>query len=439
MVKPQFIFPPGYTFLTSIPRMLKQVKNPIGTMEESMQLFQGTYSVHLGTRKYILTQDPGFIDYVLRVNHRNYHKSPFQSEQLAKFLGNGLLTSNGDYWLKQRRLIQPGFHSEKIQALYGIIGQTIDDFLKNFPLGRLDVYPLMNNLAFRIVINTLFNISVGEDIRQELGTFIYDAQAFVIKDIRQPYKSWWFKLSGEEKGNLRKSKRARDIIRNIIRERKGSGQKRNDLLDMLLEARYEDTGEGMNEEQIIDEILVLIIAGHETTANALSWTLYLLANHGDELKKLRDSTSHLSLQETVRNEALQNVIKESMRLYPPAWISDRIALNQDHYNQYIFPKDTIVILFYYGLHRDPKYWTDPESFLPARFTKESEKERAKVYFPFGGGPRLCIGNNFAMAEMAIFLQAFVQRFGIAPGGVVPKLNPLVTLKPDKIILDIQRL
>jgi cytochrome P450 len=432
----QYSIPDGYNLFSSIPRMLKQVKDPIGAMEESMDRFDGTYSVHLGIKKYIITQDPAFIDHVLRINHRNYHKSPFQSEKLAKFLGNGLLTANGEYWLKQRRLIQPGFHAEKIHALYNIIGKTVNDFLKEIPAGLQNVYPQMNNLAFRLVINTLFNIHVEESVRGQLSEFIYKAQDFVIKDIRQPHKSWWFKLSGEEKENVKRSTGARKIISNIIRERKEAGGKFNDLLEMLLDARYEDNGEPMTEDQIIDEILVLIIAGHETTANALSWTLYLLADHPEYQTKLKTDTAGLSLKESVMNEGLNNVIKESMRLYPPAWISDRIALNDDTFKNFKFPKETIVILFYYGLHRDPKHWKDPELFKPERFSKENEKDRAKVYFPFGAGPRLCIGNNFAMAEMAIFIQAFVQHFTVKSTNSKPKLNPLVTLKPDEVLLEI---
>jgi cytochrome P450 len=435
----QYKFPDGYTLLTSIPRMFKQVKDSIGTMEESMKLFNGTYSVHLGAKRYIITQDPGFIDHVLRSNHRNYQKSPFQSEKLAKFLGNGLLTANGDYWLKQRRLIQPGFHAEKIQSLYAIIGKTASDFLDQLPPGRQNMYLHMNTLAFNMVINTLFNISVPESVRKELSDFINQTQAFIIKDIRQPHKSWWFRLSGEERKNLDKAQGARKIISNIIRERQKSTEKFNDLLDMLLESRYEDTGEPMAENQIIDEILILIIAGHETTANALAWTLYLLAHHPEELHRLREQTKQLSLNEAVMNESLQSVIKESMRLYPPAYISDRMALQDDQYNEYFFPKDTIIIIFYYGLHRDPKFWTSPNYFQPERFSKANEKERAKIYFPFGSGPRLCIGNNFAMAEMAIFLQAFVQRFNVDKTDIQPKLNPLVTLKPDRIILNVSKI
>ncbi len=434
-----YSLPGGYSFLQSLVRTYKQVKNPIGTMEESMRRFEGTYAVNLGSRRLIATQDPGFIDYVLRTNHKNYHKSAIQTEELGRFLGKGLLTVNGDYWLKQRRLIQPGFHIDKIHALYAIIKKTVDDFLLTFPTGSVDVYPLMHKLAFEIVINSLFNIKVPQETRDQLNDFINEVQAFVIKDLRQPHKSWWFKLSGEVKKNFKRAANARNIIRGIINTRKQSDQKFNDLLDMLLDARYEDTGEPMHENQVIDEILIVLIAGHETTANALSWTLYLLANHKTELEKLKQATANLTVNETVSHDALAAVIKESMRLYPPAWISDRVALQDDAYNSFTYPKGSIIILFYYGLHRDAKHWEKPTEFIPSRFSKENEDRRKpKAYYPFGGGPRLCIGNNFALAEMAIFLQTMIHAFEINPTKQKPKSNPLITLRPDSIVLDIKK-
>lgn len=432
--------PAGYPLLQSFARTYKQVKDPIGSMEESMARFNGTYAVNLGNRRLIATQDPGFIDHVLKTNHKNYYKSPILTEQLGRFLGKGLLTSNGEYWLKQRRLIQPGFHLDKIHGLYAIIKRTVDNFLSSFPTGaKVDVYPEMNALAFEIVINTLFNIRVPPQTRNELSTFITETQDFVIKDIRQPHKSWWFKLSGEVSRNLHKAKGARRIIQDIIRTRKESGSKFHDLLDMLLDARYEDSSLPMEEEQVIDEILILLIAGHETTANALSWTLYLLANHPDELQKLRESTRNLSVAESVVHDRLNAVIKEAMRLYPPAWISDRVALHDDAYLNFTFPKNTIIILFYYGLHRDERFWDDAAAFKPDRFMKDiGIRDKPKAYYPFGAGPRLCIGNNFAMAEMTLFLQAIVQMFDFLPTGTEPKLKPLVTLRPDRVMLQVKK-
>ena len=441
------LLPPGYTFLPSLIRTYKQAKNPIGTMEESMERFNGTYTVNLGMLRLIATQDPGLIEHVLQKNHRNYYKSAIQTEHLGRFLGKGLLTSNGDYWLKQRRLIQPGFHMEKIHSLYAIMKDTVDEFLKTFPVGNeIDVYPLMHRLAFDIVINTLFNVNVPAEKRQQLGSFISEVQEFVIRDVRNPHKRWWFNLSGELKQNLKKAEGARDIIRFLIRQRQESSKKYNDLLDMLLDARYEDNGESMKEEQVIDEILIVLIAGHETTANALSWTLYLLANHRNELNKIRDAADALSVNESVANDELNSVIKESMRLYPPAWISDRVALHDDSFENYFIPKGTIIALFYYGLHRDGKQWDQPLTFSPSRFSKKANAESLiadpvqlkKVYYPFGAGPRLCIGNNFAMAEMAIFLQSFLKQFDIEPGSTEPIIRPLVTLRPDRVMLKLRR-
>jgi cytochrome P450 len=430
--------PKGYNFIQSLWRTYKQVKNPIGSMEESMKKFGGTYSVNLGRMRLIATQDPALIDYVLRTNNRNYNKSKILTEQLGRFIGKGLLTSNGEYWLRQRRLIQPGFHHEKIHALYSIIQKTVTDSLDQFPSGqRVDVYPLMNRLAFDIVINTLFNVKIDPEKRAELGRFITETQDFVMRDIRQPYISWWFKLSGEVAKYLKESERARDIIRSIIRQRQSASEKKNDLLDMLLDARYEDNGQPMEEGQVIDEILILLIAGHETTANALSFALYLLANHPEHQDVLRASTSGLSLDQVVKNDSLNAVVSETMRLFPPAWISDRVAIQDDHFGNIFIPKDTIVVLFYYGLHRNEDLFSQATEFLPSRFARmNAEKDKPKLFYPFGGGPRLCIGNNFALAEMAIFLHAAIQKFQFTPSGIQPILTPLVTLRPDRVELNI---
>ncbi len=430
--------PEGYNFFRSIYRTYKQIQDPIGAMRESMRAYHGTYKVHLGTKQFIVTQDPGFIEYILKKNHRNYNKSEIQTDALGRFIGYGLLTSNGDFWLRQRRLIQPGFHHERIHALYSNIESTISRFLETFPEGTVDIYPLMNRLAFDIVMNALFNVAIPDELRDKLGRFVAETQDFVMKDLRQPHKRWWFRINGELQKNLDKSKEARDIIRGIIAARKNSGRRHSDLLDMLLDTRYEDNGEPMAENQLIDEILVLIIAGHETTANALSWTLHLLATHPRWLTELRKATEGLDTQSAVTNDVVNCVLNESMRLYPPAYVSDRVSLEDDSYGDYTFPADTIVILFYYGLHRDPAHWQNPDSFDPGRFANGRWKERSKIFLPFGAGPRLCIGNSFAIAEMAIFLKAFVQTFEFQPVAPSPHVKALVTLKPDRVLMRVSR-
>ena len=438
---PHYNFPPGYSFLGTYRRGFEVVRNPLDTMLDSLERFGDSYSVYNGfTKKMILTRDPEFIDYVLKKNHKNYHKSEMVTKKLARFIGNGLLTSNGAYWLRQRRLIQPGFHIQKIQRLYDIMQKTIDDFLLKFPTGeKVDLYPQMNRLAFEIVINTLFDIEVPQQSITELSQYISETQEFVIRDIRQPYKSWWYALSGEVNANLKKAQRTRDILLAIIQERKESKKKFNDLLDMLLDTRYEDTGESMSEEQLLDEILILFIAGHETTANALTWTLYLLATNPTEMEKLRQSTVGLGIQECVAHDRLTAVINESMRLYPPAWVSDRVALEDDTFKDFSYPKGTIIALFYYGLHRNEHHWENASSFMPDRFLiHNSDKEKTKAYYPFGGGPRLCIGNNFAMAEMALFLKTFIHQFNVNTTDKIPKMRAMVTLRPEGVVLGVER-
>lgn len=432
----RYHYPPGYSFIGTYQRAFKVVKHPLETMMESVDRFGESYSVADGfSGRMILTQNPDFIDYVLRRNQRNYYKSRMVTEKLGRFIGNGLLTSNGPYWLRQRRLIQPGFHPQRVKNLYGIMQATIDRFLERFPAGdRVDIYPLMNRLAFDVVVNTLFDVDLPADTIAELSRFISEIQEFVITDIRQPYNSWWFELSGRVAANHRKADRVREILRGVVRERQASGRRYNDLLDMLLDARYEDTGEGMTEEQILDEIVILFIAGHETTGNSLAWTLYLLATHRDELELLRKEIAGLSIDEAVSHPRLHAVINEGMRLYPPAWASDRVALEEDSFNGFTYPGGTILALFYFGLHRSSKYWDEPLAFRPERFLKG--KETGKIFFPFGGGPRLCIGNNFAMAEMALFIRSFIERFELLATDAVPRLRPLITLRPEGIYLDV---
>jgi cytochrome P450 len=148
----------------------------------------------------------------------------------------------------------------------------------------------------------------------------------------------------------------------------------------------------------------------------------------------RNSSTSRELHRIVSNEVLNNIIKESMRLYPPAWINDRVALEDDEYDGYLIPKGTVIVIFYYGLHRDSGEWSDALSFKPSRFSKERNNDFKKIYFPFGSGPRLCIGNNFAMAEMTIFLQSFIEKFFVEPGDVEPNIKPLVTLRPDRVVV-----
>src|SRR5664279_360119 len=269
-----------------------------------MEKFSGTYSAFLtGKGKIILTEDADFIQYILRDNHTNFQKSELSTKTAARLFGNGLLFSNGMYWLKQRRLIQPGFHHSKIQGLYGIIISSARKFISCIPSGEnIDVYSQMHKLSFSILIHSLFDINLSEHTISELSSGFTDLQDFLLKDVNEPYRKLFYPVNRSDRLVLQKSKKIKDILKEIIAIRRAEKMPHNDLLDMLLNTRYEDTGGVMSEEQMLNEIHVLLFAGHETTANTLSWLLYLIATHPDVLKKLKSVIENINIQESPKNE-----------------------------------------------------------------------------------------------------------------------------------------
>ena len=436
--KKKYKLPVGYSLFQTMLKTNEFLNNPIKFISKSMVAFSGTYSAVLGNRRLILTQNPEFINYVLKENHRNYNKSELAT-RVSKFFGNGLLFSNGDYWLKQRRLIQPAFHREKLKGLFNLIIKSIDVYLLEFPIGKnIDIHPLAQQLSFNILIQSLFDIKLPYQTMEEMRQIFTELQDFLIKDVNQPLRQFFYPITGTEKAKFKKAKRLREILLEIILKRKKSKKQYDDLLDMLLNSKYEDTGETMSNEQIVDEVLILIFAGHETTANTLSWLLYLLSTNKEATQKLTDSFQDSTIHECLNNEYLKATINEAMRLYPAVWMTERAAIEDDKFEDYSFPKNTIIIPFFFGLHRDKNLWNEELNFVPERFLINNKVTKLKNYFPFGAGPRMCIGNNFAIAEMSFFIFSFLKKFKIQATGQVPEMKPLITLRPDSVILNIKR-
>lgn len=411
-------------------------KNPLPFHKEHFEKLGDTFSVKVGYKKYLLlSRDPEVAQHILQKNHKNYYKSKIQTRYLSKYLGNGLLTSNGDYWLQQRRLIQPAFHKKKMEQLIALMQQTIHQEVLKIPSQEtIDVFPLMNRLAFKVVATSLFDVSISESQLQRLQHIIEQVQQFLVKEVRLPHKALWYRASGQIAKHKKLAQESRDIIESIIEERKQSKQDHQDLLDLLLATRYEDTGKAMTTEQLIDEITILFVAGHETTANALSFTLFLLAKHPEIQQKVLEEIVMVERGFPSPIEKLQKlpytkaVIDESMRLYPPAWITDRENLEDDTLKDFHIRKNTLVGISFYELHRNPTYWEEPNSFKPERFlNKETFPQNA--YFPFGAGPRMCIGMGFAVYEMLLAVSQMVHQYKITTHVSEAKVNPLITLKP----------
>ncbi len=439
--KKKYNLPVGYSFFQTALKSVDFLSNPIKFISKSMDAYSDTYTASLKrNKKIIITQNPDFINYILKENHKNYKKSKLSTESAVRLFGKGLLFSNGDYWLRQRRLIQPAFHKEKLLGLNNIIIKSITDFLVTCPTGEsIDICPIVHRLSFTILIKSLFDINLSSEIMDEISQIFSDLLDFLIKDTNQPFRRLLYPITGEKNDTLIKAKRLREIIGEIIRERKSENKNYSDLLDMLLYSKYEDTGASLSEEQIIDELVIIIFAGHETTANTLSWLLYLLSSNSEKLQKLTVSLNSISVIESVNNEYVKSSISEGMRLYPAAWMTERVAIDDDKFGEFSFPKNTIIIPFFFGLHRNKSLWEEELQFKPERFISNPKIFKSKNYFPFGAGPRMCIGNNFAMTEMSFFLHLFLNKFEIKATGQIPEMKPLITLRPSEIILSIKKI
>ncbi|WP_020536297.1 cytochrome P450 [Lewinella cohaerens] len=422
----------------SLPTTLSFAHDPIAGLQAYTERYGNTFYLYIGgISKSLVTIDPEVAQHVLQKQHRRYEKSPIQTDVLSKYIGRGLLTNTGSSWLRQRRLIQPGFHRDRLATLtnimQGVIDQELDLLCQRNKESGMDIYEEMLRITFRIVGRAIFSEDVVEEELNQLGAKITQIQEYVIKEVRLPFLRWWYILTGKRERNLSLSRDILDMQRQFIRRREENGATRDDLLQMLLDSRYEDTGLPMEEQQLVEETGILFVAGHETSANALAWTLYLLAKHPEIQEQLRNELEEIApgrppgFTELRSLPILTNVIKESMRLYPPAWITDRIALEDDEIGGVKIPKGTIVIPFIYGIHHATQYWDDPEEFRPDRFLNH---QAPFTYFPFGGGPRLCIGNNFAMMEMQLVIAAWLRRFSfqlIPDQGI--KAKALITLRP----------
>jgi cytochrome P450 len=290
---------PGIPRWQSAVSSFKMAKNPLPFLNKFIREKGPTVQVYLGgLYKMILTTDPDFIQHILQKNNKNYRKSEVHFDKIQHFLGRGLLTSEGPYWLQQRRLIQPGFHKKRLEDLLGLMDKVaievldeLDEAIQIQP--QVDMYEKMLEITFRIIANSIFGQDLGQEQLARLSDSITQLQEFIVRQIRQPYYNTWFKLSGKVKEHEVLRDEADAIIHHYIEERRKSKEQHSDLLQMLMEARYEDTGEGMTDQQLIDEVKILFVAGHDTSSNALAWTWYLLGLHPEALEKVRKEVDQI--------------------------------------------------------------------------------------------------------------------------------------------------
>lgn len=418
------------------------LRNPLPFHHERFERLGDTFRLHLGFGKYIIfSRNAGLARHALQKNHRNYQKTSIQTKDLAKYVGKGLLTAEGDHWKQQRRLIQPAFHKKQLAKLLDTMELAINAELEKIQVGRAaDIFPLFNDLAFQVVLKSLFSSAVGQREIDRLQYITEAAQRMLVRELRQPYLHWWFVIGGGIRKHINLTREARAILHRLVEERKASGVRHNDLLDMLLEARYDD-GSAMDSQQLIDEILILFTAGHETTSNALTFTCELLARHPMAIDRIAAEATRARVDSTGLMEYLEKlvytkqVIEEAMRLYPPAYFIDRVNITDDHFEGMDIPAGTNLLFSIHEVHRHPDLWQDPDTFRPERFNPDRPAEHSAYYFPFGAGPRMCIGNNFAIYEMMLTISQIALKFTITPKTTPIDILPLITLKPKDAILE----
>jgi cytochrome P450 len=393
-------------------------------------------ALRFGPRRLLLVSDPDAIEYVLVTGARNFSKH-FALRFNPVVLGNGLLTSEGDSWLRQRRLMQPAFHRQRIVGYAATMVEYTQALLATWEEGQTrDVLADMMRLTLGIAAKTLFGADADEQASQ-VGAALAVAQNSFIARVNSLLP---LPASVPTPGNLRLRRAVRkldEVIYGFIRQRRAGGEERGDLLSLLLHARDEDDGTRMTDKQLRDEAMTLFLAGHETTALTLSWAWYLLARNpeadarmAEEVRAVLDGRPPTAGDQH-RLDYTEKVVSETLRLYPPGFVLGREALHDCELGGYHVPAGTTVFMSQWVMHRDPRFFEEPESFRPERWTEELARRLPRfAYFPFGGGPRRCIGDTFAQMEATLVLATLAQRFRFALASEQPVMPvPTFTLRP----------
>ncbi|MDQ5839380.1 MAG: cytochrome P450 [Acidobacteriota bacterium] len=391
--------------------------------------------------------NPEHIEYVLATGAKNFVKAmSLRSPFFLRLVGDGLLTSDGEFWRRQRRLAQPAFHRDRVASYGETMVAFTERALARWQDGQtLDAHEEMMLLTQSIVAQTLFSADVSTEAR-EIG----EALSRIVRPFSsQATLKWILDNRLPTPGHLRFNRAVQKIDRfvyRIISERRASGEDTGDLLSMLLRAQDED-GSRMTDRQLRDEVMTLFLAGHETTALALTWAWYLLARNPEAEEKLHAELGEVlggrapSVEDLPRLRYCEWVVKETLRLYPPAYAVGREAVRDCEVGGYRIPEGMQVFAFQWAVQRDARWYEEPEAFRPERWREEVAARLPKfAYFPFGGGPRQCIGNSFAMMEAVLILAAIARRFRLrlVPGYTV-ELLPAMSLRPkDGVRVKLER-
>lgn len=438
--------PPGPKGNLILGNALGFVKDPINFMMKNTDAWGDIIYFRFFHYKTYFINHPDYIQQVMQENNRKYVKSPGYNP-LKLLIGNGIFTSEGNFWLKQRRMYQPAFNKDNIKIYSNAVIESSNALIQRWEMFNQKDIPInisqeMMKITLEIIGKTLFSTDVSS-----VTNTVWHSLTLALKFInnRTKYNPFNLPISFPTPNNLRFAKALRlldNVIFEIIEKRRKSSFQYDDLLSRLMNSRDEESVTQMDDKQLRDEVMTVFLAGHETSANVLTWTLYFLSKYPEtEYKVYEEIKNNLGERIVVYDDLPKfvyttQVLKEIMRLYPPVWLLGRQSIEEDFIDGFKIPKGMHLRISPYVLHRHPKFWNNPEKFDPDRFVNDKEKKLHKfAYIPFGAGPRLCIGQNFAMIEMLIITLLIVQKYKLA---LVPdqstEIGQLITLRPKYDIL-----
>lgn len=429
---------PGlFKLLPSLPKLRDDT---LGFLENAARQYGDLIQFKLGPFSAFVLSHPTYVQHILQDNNKNYTKDTFQYNGLSKVTGRGLLTSDGDLWLQQRRRMQPAFNRKHIDGFGALMSDAAVSKVNEWQVGQtIDVDREMMELALEILGKAL----LGVDLRTEAPTLtsaVLVALDHVVHSFKSPDILPAFLRTPRRQKFRQAMETLDDAVQEIIdhhRAKKDDSIDAKSLLDVMLYSK-DDSGQTMSDQQVRDELITILIAGHETVASALTWSCYLLASNPQAEERLHQELTQVlqgrapTVEDLPELDFTRRVFDEALRLYPPAWLVTRKAVQKDLINGVEIPAGSIMVVSITNVHKNPEFWENPLMFDPDRFLPENSKQRPKfAYLPFGGGPRLCIGNYFALIEGPLVLASIYQKYGLkldSDHKVI--VDALVTLRPQ---------
>ena len=425
----------GLPLAGSLPQL---IKDPFGFLKQARNTYGDLYNLNLGISKILVLNSPRQMQQIFVDNVQNYRKGGAMWDAIRAMLGNGLVVSEGSFWLRQRRMMQPQFHRQRIAALSELMVNAISEALDTWDSSAetFNLTPALNQLTMKVVTRTLFGTGLDKEEMDKVSNSLAYAVDYIIKAMAFNSLPSWVPVPGR-KQYQKAIRQIDETVYKIIASSRLNRGADNHLLGMLLDMVDDETGEGMTDEQLRDEVTTLFLAGYETTSVALSWAFDFLAHHPDMMEKLQAEVESVlddrlpTMADLHQMPYSRMILQETLRIRPPAWQVMRTAVEDDEIDGYPIKAGTNIVALMYMCHFHPDEWTDPETFDPERFSPERSESRHKLaWMPFGAGQRMCIGKDFAMMEGQLALAMVAQHYKITKTSDQPREQQLAaSLRP----------